>query len=453
MSSTTTPSASVPGLQESAIRHLQALLRCDTQSPPGNEVIAAEYIREALAEAGIDSTFMESDPGRVSVVARLNAENPTGRPILFMGHIDVVTVEPDKWERDPFSGDLVDGFIWGRGAVDMKGQVAAELAAFIAIKESGIPLTRDLVFVAFADEEAGGTYGADFVWKNHQDMIDAEFAINEGGGNPMMIGDKLFYACQVAEKGASRLKMTVRGEPGHAAIPKSNTAMEKLGSALQRLHEWQSPTIITATVRQMLEAIGEALGGETARKITAVLDAGELSWDDVRSLPLPENEQTALYATTHNTIRPTIIQGGHRINVIPSEITVDIDVRILPGVDPEDFRREIQEVVGDLAEIDFLNERRDSGLEADPGSDFFEAIKETMAEVSPEATVIPVMSWGGTDAGHVPGIKVYGFFPLLPTERAALYETLMHSHNERIHVDDLAFATRFLYDIAVRVCG
>jgi acetylornithine deacetylase/succinyl-diaminopimelate desuccinylase-like protein len=430
-------------LRESAVRHLQELIRRDTQSPPGNEIRAAEYIRDALAEAGIESEFMESAPGRVSVVARLKAENPTGRPVLLMGHIDVVTVEPDKWERDPFSGDLVDDFVWGRGAVDMKGQVAAELAAFIAIKESGVALTRDLIFVAFADEEAGGTYGAGYVWENHKDLIDAEFAINEGGGNPMEIAGKLFYACQVAEKGACRLKMTVRGEPGHAAIPKSGTAMEKLGPALQRLHEWEAP---------MLEGIAGALDGDAAQAINRILETGTLTWDDVRALPMPENEQTALYATTHNTIRPTIIQGGQRVNVIPSEITVQIDARILPGVDPKAFRQEIQDVVGDLAEIDFLSDRQESGLEADPNSPFFEAIKATMAEMMPEATVIPVMSWGGTDAGHLPDIKVYGFFPLLPTERAALYETLMHGHNERVHVDDLGFATQFLHDLVIRTC-
>lgn len=450
---TSSPSASLPGLQESAVHHLQELLRCDTQSPPGNEIRAAEYIRTALADAGIESTFVESEPGRVSVVARLKAENPVAKPILFMGHIDVVTVEPEKWERDPFSGDLDDGYVWGRGAVDMKGQVASELAAFIAIKESGISLTRDLIFVAFADEEAGGTFGSAWVWENHQDLIDAEFAINEGGGNPMMIGDRLFYGCQVAEKGASRLKMTVRGEPGHAAIPKSNTAMEKLGEALQRLHAWESPTILTPSMRQMLQGIANSLGGETAEAIAKILEADAPSWDDIVALPMPDSEQGVLYATTHNTIRPTIIHGGHRINIIPSEIVVEIDARILPGVVPEDFRREIQDVVGDLAEITFLSDRQDSGIEADPASDFFDAIQATMADHQPDATVIPVMSWGGTDAAHVPGIKVYGFFPLLPTERVPLYDSLMHAHNERIHIDDIGFATRFFYDIAVRVCG
>ena len=271
---TTSPSASVPGLRDAATRHLQALVRCDTQSPPGNEIRAAEYIRSALADAGIESEFMEAAPGRVSVVARLEAANPVGKPILLMGHIDVVTVEPEKWERDPFSGDLIDGFVWGRGAVDMKSQVAAELAAFIAIKEQGIPLARDLVFVAFADEEAGGEFGADYVWKHHQDLIDAEFAINEGGGSPVRIGGKTFYTCQVGEKGGTRLKMTVRGNPGHASVPVQGTAMEKLAEALRRLHDWEPPTTLTTSVRLMLQGIADALGGEAAEGIECRPRAG-----------------------------------------------------------------------------------------------------------------------------------------------------------------------------------
>jgi acetylornithine deacetylase/succinyl-diaminopimelate desuccinylase-like protein len=450
--STTTPSASVAGLRDSALWHLQELLRCDTQSPPGNEIRAAGYIRTALAEAGIDSELMESAPGRVSIVARLKAQNPMGRPVLFMGHIDVVTVERDKWERDPFSGDLVDDFIWGRGAVDMKGQVAAELAAFIAIKQSGIALSRDLVFVAFADEEAGGTYGADWVWKNHQDLIDAEFAINEGGGTPIRIGEHVFYTCQVGEKGATRLKMTVRGNPGHASVPVGGTAMEKLAVALDRLQAWEPPTLLTSSVRQMLSGIADVLGEKARARVGEMLEYGAPTWDELAGLPIPESEKDHLRAITRNTVVPTIIHGGHRINVIPSEVVVEIDGRILPGVDSEAFRQEVQAVVGDVAEITFLEEKQESGIEADPASDFFEAIKTTMAELDPQGTVVPSLVSGGTDAGLVPGIKVYGFFPILPTERTALYDTLVHGHNERIHVDDLHFGTRFLYDLAVRVC-
>jgi acetylornithine deacetylase/succinyl-diaminopimelate desuccinylase-like protein len=449
---TQTPSASVPGLREAAIRHLQALVRCDTQSPPGNEIVAAPYIRTALAEAGIESEFMEAAPGRVSVVARLKAENPAGRSILLMGHIDVVTVEPEKWDRDPFSGELIDGFVWGRGAVDMKSQVAAELAAFIAVKEQGIPLTRDLVLVAFADEEAGGEFGADFVWKHHRDLIDAEFAINEGGGSPLAIGGKTFYTCQAGEKGGTRLKMTVRGSPGHASVPVQGTAMEKLGEALNRLHAWEPPTKLTTSVRLMLQGIADALGGETAEKIGAMLAGEEPPWAELATLPIAEPEKDHFRAVTRNTVVPTIIHGGHRINVIPSEVVVEIDGRILPGEDPEAFRQQVQEAVGEVAEITFLHESQESGIEADPASDFFEAIKTTMADLAPDAAVVPALISGGTDAGLVPGIKVYGFFPVLPTERVALYATLVHGHNERFHIDDLEYGTRFLYDLVVRTC-
>jgi acetylornithine deacetylase/succinyl-diaminopimelate desuccinylase-like protein len=440
-------------LQKEAVFHLQNLLRCDTQSPPGNERIAAEYIKGALAEEDINCTFVESAPGRVSVIARIVAENATARPMLMMGHIDVVTVERDKWERDPFGGEIIDGFVWGRGALDMKGQVAAELAAFLAIKRSGMALDRDVLFVAFADEEAGGAYGADYVWKHHQDLLDAEFAVNEGGGNPITIANHLFYTCQVGEKGGTRLKMTVRGEPGHASVPQANTAMEKLAEAMKRLHEWEPPTEITASVRLMLEGIADALGGGTADAIRAMLAEGSPTWAELAKLPLPESEKPHFRAITRNTAVPTIIHGGKQINVIPSEVIVEIDGRILPGVDPVAFRDAAQEAIGNIAEITFLYEDQETGIEADPESAFFEAIKETMAGLQPEATVIPTLISGGTDAGLIPGVKVYGFFPALPTERIPLYDTLVHGHNERVHVDDIGFGARFMYDLVVRFCG
>jgi len=440
-------------LQDEAVLHLQNLLRCDTQSPPGNERLAAEYIAGVLRDAGIEPTLLESAPGRVTLVARLAAKRPTGRPIVLMGHTDVVTVERDKWDRDPFGGEIIEGYVWGRGAVDMKGQVAAELAAFLHIKRSSIALHRDVIFIAFADEEAGGAYGADWVWTHHQDLIDAEFAINEGGGNPVEIAGKRFYTCQVGEKGGTRLKMTVRGEPGHASVPQPNTAMEQLGEAMRRLHAWEPPTVLTASARAMLEGIASAVDGATAESIHALLAQESPSWAELAKLPLPESEKAHFRAITRNTAVPTIIHGGKQINVIPSEVVVEIDGRILPGADPEQFRAAVQEAVGDVAEITFLYDTQESGIEADPESGFFEAIKATMASLDPEATVIPTLTSGGTDAGLVPGIKVYGFFPMLPTERIPLYDSLVHGHNERIHVDDLGYGARFIHDVVVRFCG
>jgi acetylornithine deacetylase/succinyl-diaminopimelate desuccinylase-like protein len=448
----TTPDGVHAALRESAIHHLQALLRLNTMSPPGNEKIAADHIAGILRDAGIDDVqVLESAPNRANVVARLRSENPSGRPILLMGHTDVVTVEPEKWERDPFGGDLVDGWIWGRGALDMKSQVAAELAVMLALKEQGVPLSRDVIYVAFADEEAGGEFGADWMWKHHRDLIDAEYAINEGGGAPMTIDGHLFYGCQVGEKGSTHLRMTVTGTPGHASVPLDETAFSRLAEALRRLHAWQGETIFTAPVRQMLETIGETVGGDLARHIDGILDAESVAWDDLATLPFNEEELLSLRATTRNTAVPTIIHGGQRINVIPGEIQVDIDGRVLPGEDPEAFRAAVQAAVGDLAEIAIVTP--DSGVAADPASPFFDAIQATMAALKPGAVVMPTLTSGGTDAKLLPGIKVFGFFPFEPTERIRICDPLVHGHNERIHVDDLALGTSFIYELVARFAG
>lgn len=437
-------------LRHDAIRYLQDLLRLDTTSPPGNEIVAANYIAGILKGEGIESTILESAPGRASIVARLVSPNPAGKPVLLMGHTDVVGVEPDKWERGPFSGDLVDGFLWGRGALDMKSQVAAELAVFVAIKRSGIALHRDLIFVAFADEEAGGKYGADWMWKNHRELIDAEFGINEGGGVPVETGGKLFYTCQAGEKGGSRLRMIARGTPGHASVPLQDTAMRHLGEALIKLHAWEPETVLTAPSRAMLRVLADGLGDETAKTVSEILDAAPAPWSLFEKLPLNESELRELYAATRNTVVPTMINGGVRINVIPSEVEVSIDGRILPGQDPEVFRATVQDVVGPNVEIELTS--RDSGVESDPASPFFDAIASTMADLQPGSLLMPYMLTGGTDASLLPGIKIYGFFPVLPSERIETYVPLVHGHNERIHVDDLAFGTQFIHDLIVRFC-
>ena len=450
--STSTTDALESSLRESATRHLQALLRLNTMTPPGNEKIAADYIAGVIRDAGIENVqVLESAPNRANVVARIEAKHPAGRPILLMGHTDVVTVEPERWAHDPFGGEIIDGEIWGRGALDMKCQVAAELAVFLAIKEQGIALSRDLIYVAFADEETGGKFGADWMWKNHRDLIDAEYAINEGGGAPMTIEDRLFYPVQAGEKGSTHLRMTVTGTPGHASVPLDVTAMSKLAEAMRRLHAWQGETVFTEPVKMMLTTIADTLGGAVAEKIHGILSAEAVRWEELATLPFNEDELLSLRATTRNTAVPTMIRGGQRINVIPGEVVVEIDGRILPGEDPEAFRASVQAAVGDVAEITITEP--DTGVAADPASPFFDAIAETMAELQPGSVVMPYLLSGGTDAKLLPDIKVYGFFPMLPTERLRLYEPLVHGHNERIHVDDLAFGTRFIYDVVVRFAG
>ena len=436
-------------VQNDVAGHLQALIRLDTTNPPGNETSAAEYIARVAQDADIDAEIVEPEPGRGTVVARLRAARPTKPPLLLMGHTDVVGVERAGWQRDPFGGEIADGCIWGRGTLDMKDQVAAELVTLLLLKQSGAALDRDIILAAFADEEAGGALGAAWMWEHRRDLIDAEYAINEGGGRSIAAGDRRVYLCQVGEKGVARLKLTARGEPGHASTPRAESAMSRMGDALVRLHAWQPEVRLTPAVRQMLETIAGVLGHDDAAHIREAL--ANPTPETLSALPLDADAVRGVKATTSDTAVPTVIHGGHRINVIPSEVTLEIDGRILPGTDPEEWRRRVQGVVGDAVTVELLS--RNEGIEAEPSSLLFDAIDATISAMDPAAVVAPYLSAGGTDARHLPGIKVYGFFPYGPSEQAATYSPLIHGHNERIAIADLAFGTRFLYDLVLRFCG
>jgi acetylornithine deacetylase/succinyl-diaminopimelate desuccinylase-like protein len=442
-----------PTLRDLSIAYLQTLLRIDTINLPGNERAACDAIAAILDAEGIGYEIVDSAPGRASIVARLQAAHATARPVLLMGHVDVVSVERDKWERDPFGGELVDGYLWGRGALDMKSQVAGELAALVLLKRSGVALDRDIIFAAFADEEAGGAFGAEYVWTHRPDLLDAEYGINEGGGSVMQVEDARFYLCQAGEKGASRLRITTSAAPGHASVPLDDTAMTRMGEVLVKLAAWRGTMKLTEPVRLMLEGIAaaDAISDATRMKIRNILDTPNPQWEQVAALPMAEMELLMLRATTHDTAVPTIIHGGQLINVIPSEVVLDVDGRLLPGSDPEAFRAEIAAWLGDLATVELTS--RETGVAADPASPFFEAIEATMADLQPGIGVIPYLVSGGTDAPLLPGVKIYGFFPFLPTERMAEYDPLVHGHNERIHIDDLAFGAQFVHDLVLRFCA
>ncbi|MGC4192885.1 MAG: M20/M25/M40 family metallo-hydrolase [Thermomicrobiales bacterium] len=448
---TTSPTID-PTIRDLAIDYLQQLLRINTINLPGNERAACDAIAAILDAEGVGYEIVDSAPGRASIVARLQAESPTAKPVLLMGHVDVVSVEADKWKRDPFGGDLVDGYLWGRGALDMKSQVAGELAALVVLKRSGLALDRDVIFAAFADEEAGGAFGADYVWKHRPDLLDAEFGINEGGGSVMPVEEAQFYLCQAGEKGSSRLRITTHAAPGHASVPLDDTAMFRMGEVLVKLAARQSPMKLTAPVRMMLEGIAAGnVSDSTKMKIRDILDTPDPQWEQVEALPLGEIDLLSLRAATHDTAVPTMIHGGQLINVIPSEVVLDVDGRLLPGSDPDAFRAEVADLLGDLATVELTS--RETGVAADPASPFFEAIKATMAALQPGIDVIPYLVSGGTDAPLIPGVKIYGFFPLLPTERMTEYDPLVHGHNERIHVDDLAFGAQFVHDLVARFCA
>ncbi len=437
-------SISWDSVRDEVTGHLQQLIRFNTVNPPGNETLAANYLKEIVEREGIEATVLESANGRGNFVARIPGTG-NGRPLLLMAHSDVVSVEPDKWTHDPFSGDIINGQVWGRGAVDTKDLVACELMVMLLVKRAGLTLDRDLIMATFADEEAGGRFGADWMWENHRDLIDAEVAINEGGGLAIAAGGKRFYVCQTGEKGGARMRLTGRGAPGHASVPLSDTAMRRAGRAVVTLTEHTFPTIMTETVKQMLTAMGQALGDQMSDRVQSIL--ANPSWEALSQLPLGESELRSLYATTRNTAVPTIIHGGHRINVIPSEVMVDVDGRVLPGQDPAEFVQQVRDLIGNDVDVEMLN--GSTGLEADPNSALFETISSTMAEIDPGTSVVPFLVSGGTDAKSIPGVKVYGF---MPTRDHPEEFGLAHSHDERISISNLEFGTHALFEITTRYC-
>ncbi len=431
---------------EEVLGHLRALLRLDTRNPPGNERLVAEYIQGVLEREGIASEIVGPSPDRASIVARLRGDG-SERPLLLMCHTDVVAVEPDKWTHEPFGAEIADGFLYGRGALDMKHMVAMELQTMLLLKRWNVPLARDVIFMAAADEETGGFQGAGWIAEHRPDLIDAEYALNEGGGYPIEINGRRYYTVQTAEKGTARFRLRTRGRPGHGSQPHNDNAVLKLAATLLRLEDTRLPIHLTDTVRAYVEGIASAQPDDIAAQLQGVLDPASTD-DAIEGLPMDEDVKRGLRAIVRNTVSPTMLQAGSQINVIPSEAEASLDGRILPGWTPEMFREELLAVFGPDADITFLEPSQP--LEADPASPLLDTIRAVLAERDPAATVIPDMLTGATDAKHVAplGTRVYGFAPQLydgPSEGNRI-----HGHDERIGVPSFQWGTRTLYEVVER---
>ncbi len=439
---------------DEVVRHLQALLRIDTTNPPGNETAAAEYLARVLRSEGFEPLVLESAPGRGNLVARLKGTGERA-PLLLMCHTDVVPAEPEHWSYPPFGGEIHDGFVWGRGAVDMKNSVAVELMLMLLFKrrqEAGAPpLKRDLIFMAAADEERGGHLGAGWLVDHHPDLIRAEYAINEGGGYGFQLGQKVYYTCQTAEKGYARFRLTARGEPGHASVPREDNAVVRLAETVARIGCTPLPTHFTDTVCRYLTTIAETQDEPVRSAILRMLHP-EHFMAAVEQLPIPATWRRQLMAITRNTATPTVLHAGSKVNVIPSTATARVDGRVLPGFDREMFYAELEPLLCEGVELEFT----DWGppLEAPVESPLFDTIREVMAEHEPEATLVPSMLTGATDAKHIVrlGTRVYGFTPLKWEGDESLL-SLAHAHDERVSVNSLLFSTRVLYDVVERFAG
>jgi acetylornithine deacetylase/succinyl-diaminopimelate desuccinylase-like protein len=427
---------------------LQDLLRFDTTNPPGNETLCIEYIAAKLNREGSEPVVLESAPGRGNLVARLKGDGSLP-PLLLMGHVDVVPAEADKWQRAPFSGDLVDGIVWGRGAVDMKQMVAMELLTLLLVKRENIPLKRELIFMANADEETGGHFGAWWMVKHHPDLIRAEYAINEGGATSIVLDKQVYYVCSTAEKGSARFTLRSHGVPGHASQPNRNNALLPLARAVANLIETPLPLRVCKSARAHVEAMARGVEGELCANVLGLLDPAQHE-RALAALPLAEPQKRRLFAALHNTAVPTILKAGSKINVIPGEAECQVDCRILPGTTRESLEQELRAVIGNHVEIEFGPIF--PALESDPNSPLFETIRQSVEKHEKGARLVPGLITGGTDAKSVTqlGTKVLGFVPM--RYEGPSMTGLGHNHNERVSVANLEFGTRILYDVVTRFC-
>lgn len=433
---------------DEVVARLRDLLRLDTRNPPGNENRATDYLRTVLEQEGIACTVVGPQPDRATLIARLRG-NGSEAPLLLMSHTDVVAVEPEKWSHPPFAAEIADGFLYGRGALDMKNMVTMELMILLLLKRTGVSLKRDIIFMAAADEEAGGHQGAEWVVDHHPELIQAEYALNEGGGYGLAINGQRYYTVQTAEKGSARFRLRARGVPGHGSIPRENNAILNLAELLLKLRQSRTPIHYTSTIRGYLTGVAQTQPPDLAQQLLAVL-ADESTADAViAQLPVEETFKQELQAMLRNTISPTMLSAGSQINVIPSEAEVSLDARILPHQTLEQFRAELRVIFGEEAEIEFLDPS--PAQEADPASPLFTIIKDVLKEYDAEATVIPTLLTGGTDAKHVSrlGTKIYGFAPELYLSEAE-GENGIHGHDERIHIRALQWGLRVLYEVVIR---
>jgi acetylornithine deacetylase/succinyl-diaminopimelate desuccinylase-like protein len=410
---------------------LQQLIRFDTTNPPGNEEACVAHIEALLREHGIESERYEKTPGRPNLIAR-HGGTSDGPPLVLYGHVDVVTTVGQQWTHPPFGGEAVDGYVWGRGALDMKGGVAMCVAAFVAAHEAGS--ATPLLLLILSDEENGGDEGAMFIADEHPDALaGARHALGEFGGVTQWIAGRRFYPIQVAEKQLCSLRAHVRGTGGHGALGVKGGAMRKLGDILRTLDRRQPPVHIIPLVRDWFEQMAAELPRPQALILQRMLDPRTA---DLAALALGRRGRQ-LSRVIRNTVSPTIVRGGDKINVIPSDIELQLDGRLLPGFTPEDLIAELHELVG--KDIEFEVTRHDPGP-PDPDLSFYEPLAQIIRELDPGSIPVPMLQAGVTDARHLSraGLQTYGWLPLQLPEDFEMYP-LIHNADERVPADALAF--------------
>jgi len=439
-------------VKDEAVDILSRYIQVDTTNPPGNEIKGALFLKEILEKEGFDCTVLESEKGRGNIVTRYNGDGSLS-PLLLLHHIDVVPAEADKWLHPPFSGKLVDGEIWGRGAFDCKSLGVMELMVLLLFKRAGFKLKRDIILAATSDEEAGGKFGLEWMVENHYDLVDTDSVINEGGVAGFAVNGKSLYLCQTAEKGVCWVRLTFKGTPGHASMPDGNNCISDMAEVVNKIGKYSSRLQRSSITTGFIEGLAKEQKFMGHEEFLGLLDE-DLSFQVLDSIP-DKGLRTILNTMLRNTFVPTVVSGGNKTNVIPSECLCEVDCRMLPGENPEKIIEELKEILGSSVDFDIEILGSSTPTESKIPTKLYSTIEECVKRHDPEARLIPFISSGATDSRFFreKGITAYGFDPLRIGESLSSHLEKMHGHNERVSVESLLYGIKVLYDVVFDFCS
>ncbi len=435
---TAPPAVAWDDVHDEALTYLAEYLRIDTTNPPGNEAAAAEFLKDILEREGIEVRVFPTADGRANVLARLRGTGKK-RPILLLGHSDVVPVERDQWDQAPFGGEVIDGNLWGRGALDMKGMGVMELLTLLTFKRHRVELDRDVLYLQVADEEVGGTYGMDWMAEHHPEVLDVEYVLNEGAfGMSDVLGQPAkVFTCAPSEKGPVWVRLRARGRPGHGSVPHGDNAMDHLVEALAKVKAWDRDVQVLPEMEEFFKRLHHA------GYLPEITDP-----DMYRNLAAAS---PALRAMMSNTISLTNYHGGSATNVIPSACHAELDCRLLPGQRPDDFVRHLEDVIADpTIEIEIIQQR--PGSQSDVENAIVQVMEDVINDQHEDAIVLPLVCPGFTDSRvfRAHGVQAFGFIPiLLSNEELAT----VHGHNERISLENLRMGTETVFEVTRRMAA
>lgn len=435
---------------EEAIQHLVELVQINTTNPPGNETEVVEYLEGTLADEGIDSTVYALEPARANLVARIQG-NGSKRPVLMMGHTDVVGVQADKWYADPFSGNREDGFVYGRGTLDDKDNLTAALMVMKLLQRYDVQLDRDVILLAESGEEGTPEVGINFMVEKHFDVIDAEYALAEGGSNIKMDGEVTRVGIETTEKMPRRVTLVAKGKPGHGSVPTLENAVTILANAIGKAGAWETEVRLNDTTRTYFRRLAEISAPEEAYHYLNVENEDES--DAVQRHFLETFPYH--YSISRTSVVPTVIDAGFRKNVIPSEASAILDIRMLPDENVEEFYKELAAVIND-PRVEIVPEYiyRPAAPPSEIDNEMFRVLEDVALRMYPNATVLPIMQTGATDMAQVraKGMQAYGIGPARSIEELnSGYGA--HGDNERIEEEAFVELVKYMWNVVIEIAA